>query len=177
MAEPFLGEIRMMGFNFTPAGWGSCDGQILPIIQNQSLYSLLGTTYGGDGRTSFALPDLRARAPIHFGKASGTGNTTTYNLGQKAGEESHQLTVAEIPAHTHNVRGTPDVANADTPSAHIYAQTAEEPYVTTPQSPDLVDLSVDSVKPAGSNVPHSNMQPFLTVRFCIAMRGVFPSRN
>lgn len=170
MSEPFLAEIRMVGFNFAPRGWAFCDGQILPINQNQSLYSLLGTTYGGDGRTSFALPDLRGRTPTHVGNNDAGGSHT---LGQKAGEETHTLGVNEIPQHTHTLRGTDAAATGNNPSGAVFGKTTSNVYGTA--SPTA--MSTDTVANAGGGQAHENMQPWLAVHFCIALQGLFPSRN
>jgi len=167
MSEPFLAEIRMVGFNFAPRGWAFCDGQILPINQNQSLYALLGTIYGGDGRTSFALPDLRGRTPIHVGGG--------HSQGQKSGEETHTLSAQEMPQHQHPVRAG-GAANTNDPSAALLAQTAAtDPYYLTLANP--VDMAGEAVSSVGSSESHNNMQPYLAVNFCIALRGLFPSRN
>ncbi|CUH70070.1 Phage Tail Collar Domain protein [Thalassovita autumnalis] len=168
MSEPFLAEIRIMGFNFPPRGWALTDGQILPINQNQSLYSLLGTTYGGDGRTSFALPDLRGRTPIH--------RDDGHSLGQKSGAETVTLTAAEIAAHTHSARASESVGNAPTPTGHVLAsETAGETAYRDPG--DLVALRSGSVTNAGGGQAHDNMQPYTVLSFCIALQGLFPSRN
>ncbi len=171
MSEPFLAEIKMVGFNFAPRGWAFCDGQILPINQNQSLYSLLGTTYGGDGRTSFALPDLRSRAPIH--KADG------YRLGQKGGAETVALTAAEIAAHTHTLRGTDAVGNLSSPVGNLLAQSAgvSELVYGPLDAANAVNLSSAAITNAGGGQGHSNEQPTTVLSFCIALRGLYPSRN
>lgn len=165
MSEPFLAEVRMVGFNFAPRGWAFCDGQILPINQNQSLYSLLGTTYGGDGRTSFALPDLRGRTPIHV--------SASHGLGEKAGEESHTLSVAEIPQHRHAVQASSASADAPIPAGNVLAA-ANNLYHDTANT---TGLRSGTIAPVGGGQAHGNMQPFLAVNFCIALRGLFPSRN
>lgn len=169
MSEPFLAEIRIVGFNFAPRGWAYCDGQVLPINQNQSLYSLLGTTYGGDGRTSFALPDLRSRTPIH----KGDGHT----LGQKGGAETVTLTTAEIAAHTHRANATSDSANqlSITPS-HMLADSNKDLYVE-PVAANAVALQSNTITGTGGGQAHDNMQPYLTLGYCIALQGLFPSRN
>ena len=164
MSEPFLAEIRMVGFNFAPRGWAFCDGQILPINQNQSLYSLLGTTYGGDGRTSFALPDLRGRTPIHVGNG--------HNQGQKSGEETHTLSVAEMPQHDHVFQGTSDTATSAEGNGNVLARTGVPVY-----SPPANRTELGSIAIAGGGQAHNNMQPYLAVNFCIALQGLFPSRN
>ena len=166
MSEPFLAEIRIVGFNFAPRGWAFCDGQILPINQNQSLYSLLGTTYGGDGRTSFALPDLRSRTPIH--KSDGHG------LGQKGGAETVTLTAAEIAAHTHAVKASSSTGDNATPPGDVLASVKA---YRDPEAANMTALRSGTVVNAGGGQGHDNMQPYLTVAFCIALQGLFPSRN
>lgn len=168
MSEPFLAEIRMFGFNFPPRGWALCDGQIVPINQNQSLYSLLGTTYGGDGRTTFALPELRGRVPIHFGSSGGPDHT----LGQKAGEETHSLTVAEIPPHDHAWNAS--TANGDTP-----VPTGEllGAYNNGYDGTGDTTLRPGTIADGGAGQAHENMAPFQALSFCIALQGLFPSRN
>ena len=165
MSEPFLGEIRIVGFNFAPRGWALCDGQILPINQNQALYSLLGTTYGGDGRTSFALPDLRGRAPMHF--------SSGHLLGQRAGEENHTLSAAEMPQHTHEVNASSGNATSASPQGNVFAA-AERPIYREYDPGAGQTIGGAS---AGGSQAHGNMQPYLTVNFVIALQGLFPSRN
>jgi microcystin-dependent protein len=164
MAEPFLSEIRIMSFVFAPKGWALCNGQLLPINQNQALFSLLGTTFGGDGRVNFALPDLRARAPIHVG----SGHT----LGERGGEPAHTLSIAEIPTHTHvlqaSTQNTGGVAN---PIGAFLA-----PINNSYRSPtNLTSVNASTVLNVGGSQAHLNMQPFLTLNFCIALQGIFPS--
>jgi microcystin-dependent protein len=172
MSEPFLAEIRIVGFNFAPRGWAFCDGQILPINQNQSLYSLLGTTYGGDGRTTFALPDLRGRVPIHVGRSNGGD---IHSLGQKSGEETHTLNANEMPQHTHGVQATDTVgAQTDTPDDNLIASSSQTAYGAL-SSP--VAMAPGSVTNTGGSQAHDNMQPYLALNFCIALQGLFPSRN
>ena len=168
MSEPFLAEIRMVGFNFAPRGWALCDGQILPINQNQALYSLLGAMYGGDGRTSFALPDLRGRTPMHAGVG--------FDQGDKGGEATHALTANEMPNHDHVVQGSNNDALTPIPTGNVLASppTAD---VYVPQSAGTVDMSAASVTSAGGGQAHENMQPFTVVNFMIAIQGLFPSRN
>lgn len=166
MSEPFLAEIRIVGFNFAPRGWAFCDGQILPINQNQSLYSLLGTTYGGDGRTSFALPDLRSRTPIH--------RSGSHDLGQKSGAETVTLTAAEIAAHTHAVKASSAPADTSTPAGHILASAD---IYRDPEAANSTALRSGTVTNAGGGQAHNNMQPYLTLGFVIALQGLFPSRN
>jgi len=167
MSEPFLAEIRIMGFNFAPRGWAFCDGQILPINQNQSLYSLLGTTYGGDGRTSFALPDIRGRTPIHVGEG--------HREGQKSGEETHTLASNEMPNHTHTLEATNVAGSVDEPtSSTVMAQAGSNLYGAfgTP-----VAMKTGSIANVGGGQAHENMMPYLAINYCIALRGLFPSRN
>lgn len=169
MSEPFLAEIRIVAFNFAPRGWAFCDGQILPINQNQSLYSLLGTTYGGDGRTTFALPDLRGRTPIHEGSSNGV----SHPLGQKGGAETHTLSVAEIPNHEHALQGVSDSANSTDPTGRVLAKASTQIYNDPQQLQAMNPAAVTSV----GGQAHDNMQPYLALNFCIALQGLFPSRN
>jgi microcystin-dependent protein len=166
MSEPFLAEIRMVGFNFAPRGWAFCDGQILPINQNQSLYSLLGTTYGGDGRTSFALPDLRSRTPIHRGNG--------HSLGQKSGAETIMLTAAQIPSHTHAFRASSTAGNDRDSGGKILAGA---PIYRPHADSRVTPLRSGSITNTGGGQDHNNMQPYTTVSFTIALQGLFPSRN
>jgi len=171
---PFLGEIMIFAGNFAPRGWALCDGQILPISQNTALFSILGTTYGGNGQTTFALPDLRGRAPIHAGQGPGLSN---YTLGQNGGQEAHTLLTNEMPAHSHplaarNAAGTMTNAAGNVPANEATGQTA----VYSDQPPDT-SMSAAAIGVAGGGQPHNNLQPFLTLDFCIALQGVFPSRN
>ena len=169
MAEPFLGEVRLMSFVFAPKGWALCNGQLLPINQNQALFSLLGTTYGGDGRVNFALPDLRGRVPIH----AGGGHT----LGERAGEQAHTLSVSELPTHTHVARGASAATGGSAlPTLRVLGG-ANNVYASPATSPPLTSLSSGTVTSAGGSQAHLNMQPFLTVSFCIALQGIFPSPN
>ena len=165
MAEPFLGEIRIMSFVFAPKGWALCNGQFLPINQNQALFSLLGTTFGGNGQTTFALPDNRGRTPIHVG----SGHT----LGERGGEQAHTLSISEIPTHTHAVRASSAAAATPVPTSSVLAP-ANNLYSA---SNALVALGASSVTSTGGSQAHLNMQPFLTLSFCIALQGIFPSPN
>ncbi|MDF1606913.1 tail fiber protein [Hoeflea sp. YIM 152468] len=171
MSEPFLAEVKLMGFNFAPRGWAFCDGQILPINQNQSLYSLLGTTYGGDGRTNFALPDLRGRTPIHTGRSDGGEFHTE---GQKSGEETHTLSSEEMPQHDHALRATSVNADSVVTLGAVLGRVLNELY-TDPAN--LVPMRSGTVANVGGGQAHENMQPYIAVNFCIALQGLFPSRN
>lgn len=165
MAEPFLSEIRIMSFVFAPKGWALCNGQLLPINQNQALFSLLGTTFGGDGRVNFALPDLRSRTPIHVG----SGHT----LGENGGEQAHTLSIAELPTHTHVLQGSNTNAATNSPTNNVLANATAVYHSAT----SLTALNPGSVTNVGGSQAHLNMQPFLTLSFCIALQGIFPSPN
>jgi microcystin-dependent protein len=166
MAEPFLSEIRIMSFSFAPKGWALCNGQLLPINQNQALFSLLGTTYGGDGRVNFALPDLQGRTPIHMG----SGHT----LGERGGEQAHTLSISEIPTHTHTAEGTNTNGGLIIPTGNLLAGTGNQLY-TTPTN--LTALNAGTIANVGGSQAHLNMQPFLILTFCIALQGIFPSQT
>jgi microcystin-dependent protein len=169
MAEPFLGEIRMMSFNYAPTsqGWAMCNGQLLPINQNQALFSLLGTTFGGNGQTNFALPDLRGQTPIHVGQG--------HALGQKGGEQAHTLSIPEIPTHIHVASANNVPPTAPGPSTHMLSQSAGSNLYGTPSNLQPMDPS--AVSNVGGSQPHLNMQPFLVLTFAIALQGIFPSAN
>lgn len=166
MADPFLGEVKIMAFNFAPRGWALCNGQILPIAQNQALFALLGTTYGGNGQTTFALPDLRSRVPVHFGAG--------ITLGERAGETSHTLTLSEMPAHTHTAKATAAAAGTGDPTGAFWANAGRTNFTT--EAPNNL-MNAATVASVGGSQPHQNMPPFLTLNFCIALQGIFPSRN
>ena len=165
MAEPFLSEIRIMSFGFPPKGWALCNGQLLPINQNQGLFSLLGTTFGGDGRVNFGLPNLQSRVPIHVG----SGHT----LGERGGEQAHTLSIAEIPTHTHVLQGANTNAATNSPVGAVLANSTAVYHTPT----NLVSLQPSSVTNIGGSQAHLNMQPFLVLNFCIALQGIFPSPN
>ena len=165
MAEPFLSEIRIMSFGFPPRGWALCNGQLLPINQNQALFSLLGTTFGGDGQVNFGLPDLRARTPIHVG----SGHT----LGERGGEQAHTLSIAELPTHTHALMGTSDTGDQLLPANALLA-TSNLPAYGSPDN-DVTQMGPNALAIAGGSQAHLNMQPFLILSFCIALQGIFPS--
>ncbi|ADO76133.1 phage tail protein [Stigmatella aurantiaca] len=176
MAEPFLGEIRMFGGNFAPTGWAFCNGQILSIAQNQALFSLLGTTYGGNGQTTFALPDLRGRVPMHWGSGPGL---TTRTLGEAAGTETVTLLQTQMPTHTHAATASAQPGNSTEPTGTFWAAAVDgnsqqvSAYGTQPST----TLNPQAIGIAGGNQPHNNMQPYLCVTFIIALQGIYPSRN
>ena len=165
-SDQFLSEIRIFSFNYAPSGWALCNGQLLPINQNQALFSLLGTTYGGNGQTNFALPDLRGRVPMH----NGDGLT----LGQKAGEEAHTLTSSEMPAHTHQTKGSADNPTVTPPTNNFWSSnTGFTPYGPVADTA----MSAQSIGNVGGSQPHENRSPYLTLNCCIALQGIFPSHN
>lgn len=167
MAEPFLSEIRIMSFGFPPKGWALCNGQLLPINQNQGLFSLLGTTYGGDGRVNFGLPNLQGRVPIHMG----SGHT----LGERGGEQGHTLSISEIPTHTHVLNGSSTSGSSPVPAANLLAASNNQIY--RPADSNLAAMNAASVANVGGSQAHLNMQPFLVLNFCIALQGIFPSQT
>lgn len=166
MAEPFISEIRLMSFGFAPKGWATCDGQLLPINQNQALFSLLGTTFGGDGRVNFALPDLRGRTPIHVGNS--------HTLGERGGEQAHTLSISEIPQHLHLANASPAADNTNTvlPTGNFLASPLSQSYTG---GSALGAMDPSTIGNVGGSQAHLNMQPFLTINFSIALQGIFPS--
>jgi microcystin-dependent protein len=175
MSEPFIGEIKPFGFNFAPRGWAQCDGQLLPIAQYQALFSLLGTTYGGDGRVTFGLPDLRGRAALHYGNGPGLTNRP---LGQRSGQENVTLNANQIPVHSHTVACKNGAGNSNVAAGNVPAQDAGVQSAT--YSSEAADGTMDaSMIPnsGGGNQSHNNMQPYLVINWCIALQGIFPSRN
>lgn len=166
MAEPFLGEIRIVSFNFPPKGWALCNGQLLPINQNQALFALLGTMYGGNGQTTFALPNLRGRVPVHVGPG--------LTQGQNVGAETHTLTLTELPAHSHSLGALKADASQRAPSGRLPAFAAEEVYS---REGNPTPMNAAAVSTAGGSQPHENRQPFLGLNFVIALQGIFPSRD
>jgi microcystin-dependent protein len=167
MAEPFLSEVRIMSFVFAPKGWALCNGQLLPINQNQALFSLLGTTFGGDGRVNFALPDLRGRTPIHVGSG--------HILGERGGEQAHTLSIAEIPTHVHVASACSAPATTAVPAAGSTALATSVNYEAYRAPTSLTSMSPGTITNTGGSQAHLNMQPFLTLSFCIALQGIFPS--
>jgi len=167
MSTPFMGEIKFVSFNFAPKGWAMCNGQLLPINQNQALFSILGTTYGGDGRVNFALPDFRGRVPVHRGDG--------ITQGQSGGQEFHTVTMSEMPAHNHfaTASNLADGSNVNTPSGSIPANSSVSPY----RSSINTTLAPNSVTNFGGSQPHENRQPYLVINFIIALQGIFPSQN
>lgn len=172
-ADPFIGEIQYYAFNFAPRSWALCDGQVLPINSNQALFSLLGTTFGGDGRTSFALPDMRGRAPIHDGGSAGPGLTRRL-LGQRGGTEAVTLTTAQVPSHSHTLRGTTSAADQVLPTGNSLAATSPD-MLYSDQAPNT-GLHAGSIANTAAGA-HQNMSPYLVVNCAIALQGIFPSRN
>lgn len=172
MSEPFVGEIRMFAGNFAPRGWAFCDGQLLAVSQNDALFSLLGTIYGGDGRTTFGLPEMRGRVPIHAGHGPGLSNR---RLGSKAGEEKVTLTVNQLPSHTHAMKATDDLGGSPNPSGNVLAKsTTADLYIgDTPSAP----LAFSAVTSIGGSRSHTNLMPTLCIHFIIALFGIYPSRN
>jgi microcystin-dependent protein len=164
MSDPFLGEVKLFAFDFPPRGWATCDGQILSIAQNQALFAILGTTYGGNGQTTFALPDLRGRAPVHF--------SSSIPLGTLGGEATHTLTIQEMPVHTHAAEGSSQ-AGGISPAGNFWGSQSVNPYAGTPNTM----MSPGAVSTAGGSQAHDNRQPYLVTNFCIALQGIFPSRN
>ena len=167
MGTPFLGELKIISWNYAPKGWAFANGQQLPINQNQALFSLLGTTYGGNGQTTFALPDMRGRTPIHVGQG--------FILGEKGGQEFHTLTQSEMPQHIHFVNASQTDGNVNSPGGNVLARSVIGPPYRSP--PASVAMNAENVTSVGGSQPHENRQPFLTTNIVIALQGVFPSRN
>jgi microcystin-dependent protein len=181
MSQPYVGQILIFGCNFAPAGWALCQGQLLPISENETLFNLIGTTYGGDGQETFGLPDLRGRVPVHMGQ--GPGITQNYQIGEMAGTESVTLTTQQIPSHNHAVQiKTGTAGNVSKPGGNVLADEfvsqADAPFVYVPfNNTNQVTLGQQTIGPAGGNQPHENRQSYLTLNFCISLFGVFPSQN
>lgn len=175
MSTPYLGEIRMFGFNRTPQGWQACDGSLLSISENDALFFLIGTTYGGDGQTTFAVPDLRGRLPIHQGQGPGL---SSYIIGEMAGTETVTLTSNQIPAHTHSVMATSAAATTGTPGSSVMpgAVSGDTMYATDITGLTGIPTAPQSISPSGGSQPHENCMPTLTVQYCIATQGIFPQQ-
>jgi microcystin-dependent protein len=173
MADPFVAEIRIFPFNFAPNGWAFCDGQLLPLSQNTALFSLLGTTYGGDGKSTFALPDLQGGAPMHPGQGPGL---SLHDLGEMGGSETVTLLESEVPSHSHQVHATTNPGNLNSPAggASLARSSGGFAYVTGPAD---TTLASEALGETGGDQPHNNLQPYLTLNFCIALQGVFPPRE
>jgi microcystin-dependent protein len=174
MATPFLSEIRLMCFNFPPKGWAFCNGQLLAIAQNQALFALLGTTYGGNGVNTFALPNLQGRVPLHFG-ADGFGNN--YVMGQSGGEATHTLDLTELPPHVHTLQASSAQANSNSPAGGSPAQPAGTVGAVYGSATAITTMAPQAIGNTGGSQPHINEQPYLVINFCIALTGIFPSRN
>jgi microcystin-dependent protein len=169
MASPYIGEIRIFAGSFAPVGWAFCDGSLQAISDNNALYALLGTTYGGDGVTTFALPDLRGRAPLHQGQSIGTSN---YTVGQRGGVESVVLTANQIPSHSHAPQGQSGAGTQSNPQGNVWAASALDQYSSSAPS---VSMAANALSTVGSNTPHDNMPPFTCVSFIISLFGIFPT--
>lgn len=172
MAQPYVGEIRMFAGNFAPSGWLFCDGQTLPIAENETLFQLLGTTYGGDGQETFNMPNLQSRMPIHMGTNPGTG--TNYQIAEAAGVEEVTLTTQQIPLHTHQIFGSSDTAQRRGPANSVFGRAPGDAYASEYTEEFL---SAQSVGPMGGSQPHTNLQPYLCVNFIISLFGIFPSQT
>jgi microcystin-dependent protein len=172
MSEPFVGEIRMFAGNFPPRGWAYCDGQLLAISQNDALFSLLGTIYGGDGRTTFGVPDLRGRVPIHYGQGPGLSNR---NIGAKAGAENVTLTINELPSHTHQPRAADNTSVGVAPAGMVTGHPVKNTYRNPPDN--MLEMNAAAIANTGGGQSHENMLPFLCVHFIIALFGIYPSRT
>lgn len=172
MADPFVAEIRIFPFNFPPKGWAFCDGQILPLSQNTALFSLLGTTYGGDGKSNFALPNMQGNAPMHPGQGPGL---SLHDLGETGGSDTVSLLESEIPSHSHAMSVSSQIGLENSPSGQLFAAGDGINLYTTAGS--LKSMSDQMIAPAGGDQPHNNMMPYLTLNFCIALQGVYPPRT
>ena len=171
MSEPFVGEIRMFAGNFAPRGWAFCDGQLLAVSQNDALFSLFGTIYGGDGRTTFGLPDLRGRIPLHAGQGPGLSNR---RLGSKSGTENVTITTNQLPSHTHTFRGSQNLADNTNPNQRTFGTTSFDLYI--PSNPNT-NMSQNAITNVGGSRSHTNLMPFLCINFIVALFGIYPSRH
>ena len=171
--DPFVAEIRIFPFNFAPKGWAFCDGQLMPLSQNTALFSLLGTTYGGDGKSTFALPNLQGMSAMHPGQGQGLSQRF---LGEQGGEESVTLLVSEMPAHTHTVNGLTALATTTTPTSGTTLGRSVNGPAYADDASGFQTFAPEALPPAGGSLPHNNLQPYLTLNYCIALQGVFPAR-
>ena len=176
MSQPFIGEIRLLAFNFAPAGWATCDGQLMPISENDALFNLIGTTYGGDGQSTFALPDLRGRLPIHMGQGAGLSN---HVLAETGGVEAVTLTSSQIPTHNHTLIATTAAATSVTPGSNLLpgAVSGDTFYVNNTAGNTMAPLSVQMIGASGGSQPHDNTMPTLVAQYCMSLFGIFPSPN
>ena len=174
MGEPFIGEIRMFGGSFAPAGWAMCQGQLMPISQNDALFNLIGTTYGGDGQSTFGIPDLQGRIPIHAGQ--GPGISQSYMIGEMAGTETVTLTTNQMPIHNHAMQASASIGQNAQPQGGVYAQVSTGFLFSEPFDP-LVNMNAQMIAPVGGSQPHDNMMPFLVLTFILSLFGVFPSQT
>jgi microcystin-dependent protein len=174
MADPFVAEIRIFPFNFAPKGWAFCDGQLLPLSQNTALFSLLGTTYGGDGKSNFALPNMQGNAPMHPGQGPGL---SLHDLGEVGGSQTVSLLESEIPAHSHSMNASTQDGLDNHAAANLLAQGIGILQYTDANTGPFTTLNPNALPPAGGDQPHNNMQPYLTLNFCIALQGVYPPRS
>jgi microcystin-dependent protein len=173
VSQPYIGEIRMFGGSFAPAGWAMCDGQPIPISENDALFTLIGTTYGGDGQETFNLPNLQSRVPMHNGQ--GPGISQNYQIGETGGVESVTLTTQQIPVHTHALLAITDLGNVIPPTGNLLANSPNiTPYINDPTS---ANFNAQAITPVGGSQPHENLQPYLTITFIISLFGVFPTQN
>ena len=176
MTNPFVAEIRIFPFNFAPTGWAFCNGQLLPLSQNTALFSLLGTTYGGDGKSNFALPNMQGNAPMHPGQGPGL---SLHDLGETGGSATVSLLESEMPSHPHALQDSPRDATLENPGPNngLGRTAPQQLYLQSASTPQLVAMSSNTIAPAGGDQPHNNLQPYLTLNFCIALQGVFPPRT
>jgi microcystin-dependent protein len=174
MSNPFVAEIRIFPFNFAPKGWAFCDGQLLPLSQNTALFSLLGTTYGGDGKSNFALPNMQGNAPMHPGQGPGL---SLHDLGETGGSDTVTLLESEIPSHSHALMAQTLSATSQTPGPNVGLARSRTVTAYSATTTPVVQMSTNTVAPAGGDQPHNNLMPYLTLNFCIALQGVFPPRT
>lgn len=174
MSDAFVAEIRIFPFNFAPKGWAFCNGQLMPISQNTALFSLLGTTYGGDGKSTFALPDMQGNAPMHPGQGPGL---SLHDLGEASGSDTVTLLESGIPVHTHAMSGSSQPGEDASPSGEVLARSVGASLYQTTVNANIVPLAFQALSPSGGSLPHENLMPYLTLNFCIALQGIFPPRT